>query len=85
MEKVSLDRHRCPVLSDASYIDEDGWMHDSRREGSRRLFWVPEENRDGFWCPRNTAVMARIVTKIDFSGFVHGDNWAECRLQDGQV
>jgi len=85
METISVDQRGCPVLSDRSYIDKDGWMRDSRREGSRRLFWVPEENREGFWWPQNAAVMACIVTKIDFSGFVHGDNWAECRLQNGQI
>ncbi len=54
-------------------------MRDSRGEDSRRLFWVPKENRKFFWRPRNTAVIvADIVTKFDFSRFVHGDNWTEC-------
>ncbi len=82
---ISLDRRGHPVLNDGSFIDEDGWMFDTRREGSRRLFWVPYENRRGFWWPRNTAVMAQTVTKLDFTRFVHGDKWTECRLQDGQV
>ncbi len=73
-----LDQHGSPVLTNASYIDKDGWMRDSRRENLRPLFWVPEENRGGFWWPRNTAVIARTVTQIDFSHFVHGDHWAEC-------
>ncbi|KLO06418.1 hypothetical protein SCHPADRAFT_838103, partial [Schizopora paradoxa] len=47
-------------------------------EDAKVLFWVPEENRDGFWFPRNTAVIHKTVTKIDFSSFVHGENWAEC-------
>jgi len=85
METITLDRRRCPVLSDGSYIDEDGWMRDSRGEDSKRLFWVPRESRGGFWWPRNTAVIARTITKIDFTRFVDGDNWAECRSQDGQV
>ncbi len=29
-----------------------GWMHDSRRADSRRLFWVPYDNREDFWWPR---------------------------------
>jgi len=74
-----LYRRGCPILSDGSYIDQDGWMRDSRGEDSRRLFWVPHVNRVGFWWPRNTAVIARTVTKIDFSRFAHGENWAECR------
>jgi len=77
-----LDQRGSPVLSDTSYIDEEGWMRDSRREDSRRLFWVPEENREFFWWPRNTAVIVKnIVTRVDFPRFVHGDNWAECRLK----
>jgi len=79
--QISLDQPRCPVLSDGSYIDKDGWMRDSRGEDSRRLFWVPARNRAGFWWPRNTAVMARIVTQIDFTRFVHGGNWSECRSE----
>jgi len=87
METFSLDQRGCPVLSDTSFIDKDGWMFDSRREDRIRLFWVPDENRGGFkfWWPQNTAVIARTITKIDFTRFVHGDNWAECRSQDGQV
>jgi len=81
-ETISLDRHGHPVLSDASFIDEDGWMYDSRKEGKRRLFWVPKENRGGFWWPRNTAVIHRTVTRIGFSHFVHGENWAECLSED---
>ncbi len=55
-------------------------MHDSRTEDSKRLFWVPKENRGGFWWPRNIAVMHLTVTRIDFARFAHGDKWTECRL-----
>ena len=81
-EAISLDRRGCPVLSNVSYIDKDGWMRDLRNDGSSVLFWVPKENRKFFWWPRNTAVIARgIVTRIDFTRFAHGDNWVECRSE----
>jgi len=78
-EPSSLDRRGRPVFSNGSFINEDGWMCDSRREDQRRLFWVPKENRGGFWWPRNTAVIHRTVTKFDFSHFAHGENWTGCR------
>ncbi|KLO05511.1 hypothetical protein SCHPADRAFT_723450 [Schizopora paradoxa] len=74
----NLDQHGCQVLSDDCYIDEDGWLWDSHGEDAKVLFWVPEENRAGFWFSRNTAVIHKNVTKIDFSRFVHGENWVEC-------
>jgi len=80
-EAVPSDQRKCSVLSDRSYIDKDGWMRESRREDSRQLFWVPYENRGGFWWPRNTAVIARTVTKLDFTHFAHGENWAGCRSE----
>ncbi|KLO19718.1 hypothetical protein SCHPADRAFT_898656 [Schizopora paradoxa] len=46
------------------------------------LFWLPPENRTGFWWPRNTAVMASKTTRIDFSRFVHGDDWHLCRTSE---
>ncbi len=52
-------------------------MYDSWRADKRRLFWVPEENRGGFWWPQNTSVIYETVTRIDFSQFVHGNDWAE--------
>ena len=66
------------VARDEWYIDEDGWMRDSRREDAKILFWVPKENRRVFWLPRNTMVIHKNVTKIDFSRFVHGENWPQC-------
>ncbi|KLO04488.1 hypothetical protein SCHPADRAFT_1003285 [Schizopora paradoxa] len=73
-----LDQHGCRVLSDDCYIDRAGWLWDSHGEDAKVLLWVPKENRDGFWFPRNTAVIHQNVTKIDFRHFVHGENWAEC-------
>ncbi len=77
-EPTFLDHHGCPVLGDGSFIDGDGWMYDSWGEDLRRLFWLPKENRTGFWWPRNTAVIHNTVTRIDLSRFAHGNNWAEC-------
>ncbi|KLO08970.1 hypothetical protein SCHPADRAFT_908168 [Schizopora paradoxa] len=42
------------------------------------LLWVPEENREFFCFPRNLVVIHKKATRIDFSRFVHGENWAEC-------
>jgi len=79
---ISLDQHRCPVLSNQSYIDEDGWMRNSRSDGSSVLFWVPRENRRGFWWPQNTAIICHaIITQIDFIHFAQGDNWVECHSE----
>ena len=77
-EAFGLVQRGNPVVRDEWYIDEYGWMRDSRREDAKILFWVPKENRTGFWFPRNTAVIHKHVTKIDFSRFVHGEDWAQC-------
>ncbi len=77
-EVSSFDQRGRPIPSDGSFIDRAGWMYDSRREDKKQLFWVPKENRGGFWWPRNTTVIHRTVTKIDFSRFAHGENWTEC-------
>ena len=63
------------------YIDKGGWLWDSRREDAKILFWVPEEYRGGFWFPcfpRDTIIIHKRVTEIDFSRFVHGENWTQC-------
>lgn len=78
-KSLNVDLHGHPVLSDESFIDENGWMFDSQRGNARILFWVPEENREWFIRPPNTAIIAnKIVTKIDFSRFVHGEDWMDC-------
>ena len=69
-----------PVVRDEWYIDADGWLWDSHREDAKILFWVPKGDREFFWYPRNTAVIHKHVTKIDFSRFVHGENWAQCAM-----
>lgn len=73
-----LDQSGYPVLTEESYIDEDGWLWDSQREDANVLLWVPKENRQMFPLPPIITVIHRKVTKIDFSRFVHGGNWAEC-------
>jgi len=77
-ETYSLDRHGHAVLSDESFIDEDGWMRDSRGKDSRRLFWVPKDRREVFRKPQDDG---RIGTRIDFTRFVHGGHWVECRSE----
>ncbi len=49
-------------------------MYNSWRDNNASmLFWVPKENRDGFWWPQNTVVIHCNVTKVDFSRFAHGE------------
>ncbi len=61
---------------------EDGEADSSENDDDPCMFWLPQENRDGFWWPGNTAVMARNVTKIDFSQFKHGESWHLCRTTE---
>ncbi len=79
-----------PGLCRGGYIMDDtylGFMR-NRRENSDSfkadpcLFWLPLGNRDGYWWPRNTAVVDPNVTRIDFSRFVHGKNWHHCHTAE---
>ena len=47
------------------------WVHGPKEE---RLFWTPLPFRH----TRNTLVIGKCLT-IDFSNFVHGDEWVKCR------
>ena len=78
LNSEALDSRSCPVLGDNPFIDEDGWMRSSRRDGADRLFWVPEENREYCWGNGNIGVIHSDVTKFDFRRFVHGENWTQC-------
>jgi hypothetical protein len=59
----------------------DGWQMD--RDDNGYLVLGPEEEYL-FWTPypfrhaRNTLVIGE-CSKIDFSNFVHGDEWVKCR------
>lgn len=79
-KSLNVDLHGHPVLSDKSFMDKNGWVYDAQGENARALFWVPEENRGGFRWPRNTTIIHRSVTKIDFNHFAHDENWTECRM-----
>ena len=59
----------------------DGWQMKGNDDGSwvlgpekECLFWTPVPFRH----PRNSLVIGRCLT-IDFSNFVHGDEWVKCR------
>ena len=63
--------------------ETDGWQVDSISGidgywilGGKReyLFWTPIPFRH----PRNTLIIGE-CSKIDFSNFVHGDEWVKCR------
>ncbi|KLO10072.1 YVTN repeat-like/Quino protein amine dehydrogenase [Schizopora paradoxa] len=69
------DGNETPAIGDWSYVDEDGWV----RNGNELQFWLPPANRSGFWWPRNSAVIADNVTRVDFSRFMHGRDWKLCR------
>lgn len=83
MQKMSAARHE--LASDARTIfSEFSGLFGGLNNPDSLLFWLPPEHRNGFWWPRNTAVMARNVTRIDFSRFVHGESWGRCRTdKDG--
>jgi len=55
-----------------------GWVVNSDAE---KLFWVPPWNRAGLCFPKNTMTISRdgASTLLDFSRFVHGTAWEECR------
>ncbi|KLO10958.1 WD40 repeat-like protein [Schizopora paradoxa] len=80
-----FDAEGDPVLGDGSYIDEDGWVRNRTGKGEGEddplLFWLPPANRAGFWWPRNRAVMARLITRVDTSQFMHGNKWINCRTE----
>jgi hypothetical protein len=42
------------------------------------LFWIPPDYRSFIWRPSNTALIGRMVTRLDLRHFVHGTNWARC-------
>jgi hypothetical protein len=57
----------------------NGWVLGSQSE---LLFWVPPTHRIGLWAPRNTAIMGRHTTRLDFHHFVHGKDWQQCKVSD---
>ncbi|KAK7683552.1 hypothetical protein QCA50_013387 [Cerrena zonata] len=55
---------------------EQGWVLGPR---GTQLFWVPPSHRTGLQWNGNTHVIGRgKKTRLDFTNFVHGENWAEC-------
>lgn len=63
-----------PEFRDDSEII-DGWAHGPNGE---LLFWVPSWNREGLARPRNTVVMGKGANKLDFTRWVHGEDWWKC-------
>ncbi|CCA77056.1 hypothetical protein PIIN_11041 [Serendipita indica DSM 11827] len=56
----------------------DGWVHSS----SKRLFWVPPDNRRGLKYPYRLTIPTRApfrVTKLDFTNFQCGPSWTKVR------
>ncbi|CCA77013.1 hypothetical protein PIIN_10998 [Serendipita indica DSM 11827] len=56
----------------------DGWVHSS----SKRLFWVPPDNRRGLKYPYRLTIPTSApfrVTKLDFTNFQSGSSWTKVR------
>jgi WD40 repeat protein len=53
----------------------NGWV---KGKNSELLFWLPPYYRFGLWGLSTIAVMGRKTTKLDFSQFIHGRDWAKC-------
>ncbi|KLO14925.1 WD40 repeat-like protein [Schizopora paradoxa] len=75
-----------PCIGDWSTVSWTGWVlglgdSDDDDKSEALVFWLPPENQTGFWMPRNSAVMSRCTTRIDFSRFMHGENWERCRTE----
>ncbi|KLO10069.1 hypothetical protein SCHPADRAFT_535108 [Schizopora paradoxa] len=81
MQFSFMDGKQRPAVGDWSYIDNDGWVRNTDdSEGYDHLqFWLPPANRSGFWWPRNSTVIARNVMRLDFSRFMRGGDWENCR------
>ncbi|KIM21762.1 hypothetical protein M408DRAFT_324867 [Serendipita vermifera MAFF 305830] len=58
----------------------DGWMLGPKSE---LLFWVPPTLRTGLWRPGNTAIIGKLVTKLGFGNFAHGEFWTNCANSGG--
>jgi len=64
--------------------DMDDWVSEHSNSGAwilgpkrERLFWAPEWRP--FRHPRNTLIIGRQFSELDFSQLVHGDEWEKCR------
>jgi WD40 repeat protein len=65
-----------PPMLQNGFLLQDGW---ALRPEQELLFWVPPANRGALYSPRNTFVIGRNPTIIDFSNYVHGEAWEECK------
>ncbi|KAF9457442.1 hypothetical protein BDZ94DRAFT_1314195 [Collybia nuda] len=65
-------------LSNGISLDYNNWACGPNGE---LLFWVPPWNKN-FTSPRNTLVIGKYATVVDYSQFVHGPRWAECKTSD---
>ncbi|KAJ7186244.1 hypothetical protein GGX14DRAFT_485608, partial [Mycena pura] len=54
-----------------------GWVFSSTGE---LLFWLPHENRIGFWMPLNKLLIGRQQTLLSYNKFAYGTEWAKCYL-----
>ncbi|KAJ7592922.1 quinon protein alcohol dehydrogenase-like superfamily [Mycena floridula] len=54
----------------------DGWI--MTPEGGL-LFWVPPVYRQNLYRPSNTVVIGKDALRLDFSEFVHGQDWIRCK------
>ncbi|KIM25035.1 hypothetical protein M408DRAFT_226597 [Serendipita vermifera MAFF 305830] len=57
--------------------EKDGWVLGPKSE---LLFWVPHELRKGLCLPGRMVLASPFpITELDFSAFVHGESWIQCK------
>jgi hypothetical protein len=42
------------------------------------LFWIPPDYRSSIYRPSNTALIGRMVARLDLRRFAHGTEWVRC-------
>jgi hypothetical protein len=65
------------ALLDGCYLKPDGWI---TTPNGKLLFRLPHGNRVCFqWSTPSQLIIGGEPTEVDFSQFVYGDHWTECR------
>jgi WD40 repeat protein len=69
---AAMQRRDETVDDDILYNKPDnGWVRG-------RNYWVPPENREGLWDRATIWIVGMRTTRLDFSSFVHGEDWESC-------
>ena len=62
-------------FTDQTSINGDGWMCGAEGE---LLLWIPPPHRSSLIRPSDVWIVCEHETRLDFSSFMHGSNWATC-------